>query len=211
MITNNEPRTKLETLPTPLFSLCSRFFAFQRFIVSFLSARVEMEIWFIEGGKDLRRPAPWKIRNTAGGRRGIAVEKRPPPAINWMEFTGTGRDCLHRFWESYSSVRSRKWRKCSSFNHSFLSRASSRVCQCCGENGIKEEMGWVMFVEVFVSCLYILLIIISEERLFLFFLFFFFVSWVMTIFFLWIIISQVNIIYLYSYKWLFIYTSFIVW
>lgn len=159
MITNNEPRTKLETLPSPLLVFTVFRFSTVYRIPPF---RVQMEIWFIEEGS--RRPAPWKIRNTAGGgRRGIAVEKRPLPTINWMEFTGTGEIAYTAFekailrfgLESGGNVRGL-----------IILFFLARVRQC-GENGIKEEMGWVMLCRsffFFVSCLYILLIIIPEER-----------------------------------------------
>lgn len=159
MITNNEPRTKLEILPSP-----SPVFTVFRFSTVYRSLpfRVQMEIWFIEEGS--RRLAPWKIRNTAGGgRRGIAVEKRPLPTINWMEFTGTGEIAYTAFekailrfgLESGGNVRGL-----------IILFFLARVRQC-GENGIKEEIGWVMLCRsffFFVSCLYILLIIIPEER-----------------------------------------------
>lgn len=98
-----------------------------------------------------------------GRRRGIAVEKRPLPTINWMEFTGTGEIAYTAFekailrfgLESGGNVRGL-----------IILFFLARVRQC-GENGIKEEIGWVMLCRsffFFVSCLYILLIIIPEER-----------------------------------------------
>lgn len=122
MITNNEPRTKLETLPSPL--LVFTVFRFSTVYRS-LPFRVQMEIWFIEEGS--RRLAPWKIRNTARGATRYRGRKAAATDDKLNGIYGHGRDCLHRFWESYSSLRSRKWRKCSGFNHSFLSRASSPV------------------------------------------------------------------------------------
>lgn len=158
MITNNEPRTKLETLPSPL--LVFTVFRFSTVYRS-LPFRVQMEIWFIEEGS-----AACPVKNKKhgrGGRRGIAVEKRPLPTINWMEFTGTGEIAYTAFekailrfgLESGGNVRGL-----------IILFFLARVRQC-GENGIKEEIGWVMLCRsffFFVSCLYILLIIIPEER-----------------------------------------------